>query len=98
MTHRIVLLPFTLIAASAFAQQASIQITADLSEAPRKMFHAEVDIPVKPGPLTLTTPKWIPGHHMPSGPVADITGVVFTVNGQTLLLAHLWPPVLRREG
>jgi predicted metalloprotease with PDZ domain len=82
--YRTALLPFALLATSAFAQQAPIQITADLSEAPRKIFHAEVDIPVKPGPLTLTTPKWIPGHHMPSGPVADITGVVFTANGQTL--------------
>jgi predicted metalloprotease with PDZ domain len=39
---------------------------------------------VTPGPLTLTTPKWIPGHHTPNGAVAEITGVVFTANGQTL--------------
>lgn len=69
---------------SAFAQKTPIQITADLSEAPRKMFHAEVDIPVTAGPLALITPKWIPGHHSPGGPVADITGVVFTANGKTL--------------
>ena len=66
------------------AQKAPIEITADLSDAPRKLFQAAVDLPVTPGPLTLTTPKWIPGHHMPSGPVAEITGVVFTANGQTL--------------
>ena len=68
----------------AHAQKAPIQITADLSDAPRKLFHAEVDLPVTPGPLTLTTPKWIPGYHMPNGPVQEITGVVFTANGQTL--------------
>jgi predicted metalloprotease with PDZ domain len=62
--------------------QTPIQITADLSDAPRKLYHAEVDLPVSAGPLTLTTPKWIPGWHMPSGPVEDITGVVFTANGQ----------------
>jgi len=55
-----------------------IQIVADLSEAPRKLYHAEIDLPVKAGPLTLTTPKWIPGEHRPTGPVDDITGVVFT--------------------
>ena len=66
------------------AQKTPIQITADLSDAPRKLFHAEVDLPVTPGPLTLTTPKWIPGHHTPNGAVAEITGVVFTANGQTL--------------
>ena len=64
--------------------QAPIRITADLTEAPRKLYHAEVDLPVKPGPLTLTTPKWIPGNHRPTGPADDITGVVFTANGKVL--------------
>ncbi len=68
----------------AIAQKAPIQITADLTDGPRKLFHAEVDLPVKPGPLTLTTPKWIPGNHRPTGPVDDITGVVFTADGKTL--------------
>lgn len=64
--------------------QTPIRITADLSEAPRRLYHAEVDIPVKPGPVTLTTPQWIPGNHRPTGPVDDIAGVVFTANGQVL--------------
>ena len=68
----------------ALAQKAPIQITADLSDAPRKLYHAEVDLPVTPGPLTLTTPKWIPGNHRPTGPVDSITGVVFTVNGKPI--------------
>ncbi len=67
--------------------KAPIQITADLSEAPRKLYHADVDLPLAglamvDGAVTLTTPKWIPGNHRPTGPVDDITGVVFTVNGQ----------------
>jgi predicted metalloprotease with PDZ domain len=66
------------------AQKAPIQITADLTDAPRRLYHADVDLPVTPGPITLTTPKWIPGNHRPTGPVDDITGVVFTANGQTL--------------
>ncbi len=70
---------------SALAQKTPIQIAADLSDGPRKLFHAEVDLPVKPGPLTLTTPKWIPGNHRPTGPVDDITGVVFTADGKPLL-------------
>lgn len=61
-----------------------IQITADLTDAPRKLFHAEVDLPVTAGPLALTTPKWIPGNHRPTGPVDQITGVVFSANGQTI--------------
>jgi predicted metalloprotease with PDZ domain len=73
-----------LVSAASLAAQTPIKITADLSEAPRRLYHAEVDIPVKPGPLTLTTPKWIPGNHRPTGPVDNITGVVFTANGETL--------------
>ncbi|WP_446745680.1 M61 family metallopeptidase [Silvibacterium acidisoli] len=61
-----------------------IQITADLSDAPRKLYHAEVDLPVTAGPLTLTTPQWIPGNHRPTGPVESITGVVFTIDGKTI--------------
>ncbi|WP_263368292.1 M61 family metallopeptidase [Edaphobacter bradus] len=78
------LLPLTLLATSALAQKAPIQITADLSDAPRRLYHAEIDLPVKPGPLTLITPKWIPGNHRPTGPVDEITGVVFTANGKPI--------------
>jgi predicted metalloprotease with PDZ domain len=68
----------------ALAEKAPIKITADLTDAPRKIYHAEVDLPVTAGSLTLTTPKWIPGNHRPTGPVDSITGVVFTANGKTL--------------
>ena len=71
-----------LFAPSALAQRSPILITADLSDAPRRLYHAEVDIPVKSGDVTLTTPKWIPGNHRPTGPVDDITGVVFTAGGR----------------
>jgi predicted metalloprotease with PDZ domain len=88
MLSRTAVLPLTLLALGLpsllQAQKSPIQITADLSEAPRKIYHAEVDIPVQPGPITLTTPKWIPGNHRPTGPVDDITGVVFTANGKPL--------------
>ncbi len=79
------LLFVSLLAGTAFCgAQTPIQITADLSDAPRKLYHAEVDLPVTAGELTLTTPKWIPGNHRPTGPVDDITGVVFTANGKPL--------------
>jgi predicted metalloprotease with PDZ domain len=87
-TPRRTVLPLVLLAAlfaanaSSALSQAPIQITADLSEAPRKLYHAEIDIPVKPGPLTLITPEWIPGTHRPTPQVDSITGVVFTANGR----------------
>jgi predicted metalloprotease with PDZ domain len=78
------LLPILIVPSPVRAQKPPILITADLTDVPRKLYHAEVDLPVTPGPLTLITPQWIPGTHMPSGPVSNITGVVFTANGQTL--------------
>jgi predicted metalloprotease with PDZ domain len=88
MIVRHTLLPFALLALGSSsllqAQKTPIQITADLSDATRKIYHAEVDIPVQPGPVSLTTPKWIPGNHRPTGPVDEITGVVFTANGKVL--------------
>jgi len=80
----IAVLPLAFLATTAFAQKRPIQITADLSDAPRKFYHAEIDIPVTGGVVSLTTPKWIPGNHRPTGPVDEITGVVFTGNGKIL--------------
>ena len=67
-------------AAAAVAQKTPIRITADLSEAPRRLFHADVDLPVKAGPVTLITPQWIPGNHGPTGEASSIVGVIFTAN------------------
>ena len=75
------LLAATVSTATVLAQRAPIVITADLSDGSRKLYHAEVDLPVKPGPAAVTTPQWIPGNHRPTGPVDDITGVVFSVAG-----------------
>ena len=78
------ILLFVSVIPSTHAQMSPIQIVADLSEAPRKLFHAEIDFPVSAGPLTLISPQWIPGHHMPSGPAGSFTGVLFTANGKPL--------------
>ena len=83
-THLLALLSLGFALAPALAQKAPIRILADLSDAPRKLYHAEINLPVRPGPLALTTPEWIPGTHMPYGPAKEITGVVFTANGKTL--------------
>jgi len=68
----------------ALAQNGPIRITADLTESSRRLFHAEIDLPVHAGPAIFTTPLWIPGSHSPNGPIGSITGVVFTANGKVL--------------
>ena len=49
-------------------------VEVDLTDAPRRLFHAHLVMPVKPGTVALVYPKWIPGEHMPSGPVVDVAG------------------------
>jgi predicted metalloprotease with PDZ domain len=66
------------------AEGPTITLSVDASEAPRKMFHAQLRIPAKPGSLTLYYPKWIPGEHGPTGPITDLTGLKFTAGGKTL--------------
>ncbi|MBZ5509555.1 MAG: M61 family peptidase [Acidobacteriia bacterium] len=62
----------------------TIMLAVDASQAAQKLFHARLTMPVTPGPLTLHYPKWIPGEHMPSGPVVDNVGVKFSAAGQTI--------------
>ncbi len=61
-----------------------IHLTVDLTDAPRKMLHGEMTIPVTPGPLTLLYAKWIPGEHMPDGPIDNLAGLFITGNGQPI--------------
>ena len=79
---------FILLVSFPFSSQAAapphINISLDATDAPRKIFHAQLTIPATPGTLTLYYPKWIPGEHAPSGPAIDLTGLKFTGNGQLL--------------
>lgn len=59
-------------------------ITADLTDAPRKLLHAEIEIPVKPGAFTFTAAKWIPGTHSATGPIGEFSGIFVTGNGQPI--------------
>lgn len=59
-----------------------IKLTVDATQAPMHIIHSHMVMPVSPGPLTLYYPKWIPGEHAPDGPIANLVGMKFTVNGQ----------------
>lgn len=61
---------------------APIRLSVDATEAPRRIFHARLIIPASPGPLTLLYPKWIPGEHGPTGPIADLAGLKFSAAGR----------------
>src|SRR3954465_5176036 len=61
-----------------------LTLAVDATEAPRKIFHAKETIPVTPGTATLYFPKWIPGEHGPTGPIADLAGTKFMAGGKEL--------------
>ena len=75
-----------LLSAACFAADpnSAIHLSVDLTDAPRNLFHAVMTIPVSPGDAVLVYPKWIPGNHRPSGPIASVAGVHFRAGGQEL--------------
>jgi predicted metalloprotease with PDZ domain len=61
-----------------------IRLDVDATQAPQKIMHAHMRMPVQPGPLVLYYPEWIPGEHMPDGPISDMAGLKFVANGKML--------------
>jgi len=78
------LLPACRSIAQAPAQNSPILLHVDLSDAPRRLIHSHLQIPVNPGPLTLEYPQWIPGDHRPTGPIDNLAGLLIRANGQDL--------------
>src|SRR3989475_1496702 len=72
------------VVAKANAATGPITLSVDATEAPRKLFHARMTMPVSPGPMTLVYPKWIPGEHGPTGPIIDLAGLRITGGGKTI--------------
>jgi predicted metalloprotease with PDZ domain len=79
-----ILFQVQLVAVKADVAAGPITLSVDATEAPRKLFHARMTIPVTPGPLTLVYPKWIPGEHGPTGPIINLAGLKFIAGGKTI--------------
>lgn len=61
-----------------------IELSVDATEAPRRLLHATMKIPVSAGPITLYYPKWIQGDHSPNGPINDLSGLKLSAAGKPL--------------
>src|SRR5580700_8352664 len=70
----------------ALAQTAAapIRLRVDASQAPQKILHVHMEIPVQSAPLTLYYPEWIPGEHMPDGPIIQVAGMKFSGGGKAI--------------
>src|ERR1051325_8252245 len=73
-----------LVSVFARAQDNTIQIRLDATDAPRRLLHVKMTIPAKPGSMTLLYPQWIPGEHGPTGPIGDLVGLKISANGQAI--------------
>ena len=64
--------------------QNPVRLRVDAIDAPRRLFHVQMTIPAQPGSMTLLYPEWIPGEHMPSGPIVNLVGLKIQAGGQTI--------------
>ena len=61
-----------------------VTIRIDLIDAPRHLVHVTEVLPAHAGDNSFSYPEWIPGQHLPGGPIDNLTGIVFhagDVNG-----------------
>src|SRR5207248_3897442 len=85
--HRLLmlLLLLQLCAVMAWGQApVSVRVHVDATDAARNVLHTTLIMPVKPGPLSLFYPKWIPGEHSPTGPINDMAGLRLSANGKLI--------------
>ena len=73
-----------LAAASVTAATPPITLQVDARDVTQGIQHAHLTLPVRPGPLTLAYPKWIPGEHAADGPLTQVVGLVITGSGKAL--------------
>ena len=57
-----------------------IDLKVDVSDTTRKVFRVTETLPVIPGPLVLSLPKWIPGEHSPSAQIVLMSGFSITAD------------------
>src|SRR5207249_11592374 len=60
----------------------TLTLSVDLTDLDRRLFMVRQSVPVKPGPLTLLYPQWLPATHGPNGPVNLLTGHLLTTRGR----------------
>src|SRR4029078_7580692 len=70
--------------AAAEGNRSVIELKVDAHDAPRRLLHAKLTIPAKPGPMTLVYPKWIQGEHGPNGPINDLAGLRITAGEKNI--------------
>ncbi len=77
----------TAVAAAAPAQNPSapaMTLVVDETQAARRIAFVHEEIQVRPGPLALAYPRWIPGEHGPTGPIQQLAVIRIHAGNLTL--------------
>jgi predicted metalloprotease with PDZ domain len=61
-----------------------ITLDVDATDTDHKVFRVRQSLPVKPGPLALYYPQWVPGTHSPVGSVGQVAGLRISAQGKPL--------------
>ena len=61
-----------------------IALTVTATDVAHRVFTVRETIPVRPGPLTLLYPAWIPGSHAPTNQIKRMAGLRITAQGRPL--------------
>lgn len=61
-----------------------IALNVDVSDVQRRIFRVVETIPAGPGRLDLYYPQWVPGNHAPRGPLEQLAGLRFRVDGREI--------------
>lgn len=59
----------------------TLTLKVDLSDLERRLISVHESVPVRPGPLTLLYPEWLPGNHAPRGAIEGLAGLMITSAG-----------------
>ena len=66
------------------ARALDFTVSVDARDTPRGLLHVTQSFPAKPGTLSISYPRWIPGEHGPTGPNVDVAGLVVKAGAKVL--------------
>ena len=66
------------------AYPGTIVLKVDATNLGQQMFRVRESVPVRPGPMTLLYPEWLPGNHAPHGPLVQLAGLIITGKGKPI--------------
>jgi len=78
----------------AFSQSGVIRLDVDATDAPRRLIHIKMNVPISvtapvatptgSRAVTLLYPQWIPGEHGPTGPIVDVVRFKTSAHGESI--------------